>query len=131
MGKKESMRLAHRNDNPHVPVDCTLLLLLSTGLDAYVCIFFHHSVSGCAAFASPYAEWHSGDGRKKLRSLMWTRVAALYGSAQRPNLSQANPMYTLPLLLAGPLFSLPLSLPISVHSYFQTTLFIFTAFSCF
>lgn len=35
------------------------------------------------------------------------------------------PMYTLPLLLAGPLFSLPLSLPISVHSYFQTTLFIF------
>lgn len=40
------------------------------------------------------------------------------------------PTYTLPLLRAGPLFS-SLSLPISVYSYFQTTVFIFTAFSCF
>lgn len=40
------------------------------------------------------------------------------------------PTYTLPLLLVGPLFS-SLSLPTSVHSYFQTTVFIFTAFSCF
>lgn len=72
------------------------------GLDAYVCIFFH---------CIPDAQWHPGDGDGELWSLLWTKVATLYGPAQRPNLLQTTSHTHCLYFFPDPLFSFPFLCP--------------------